>query len=443
MARSATRLGPDEQAVMTPGAAVAGMRLHSRGFAKRPLSFTPPFCANPPLALWWRDGIDAERVNRFQLGRPREAAQAEGCHLVLEARALAVCTPDGIALRFHHLDPTRFRLTGAYLPDREAPARGLTHGSSQDQRPARTPAVLALLVAQAGGVPWGRPSWDGTPADPRLCPERAEAWLRAFTNPPRPRSRVAEATLSCEDHAAQRAQLGWIPRVPATRQGVAPVLSQAPPGDTGPPVAPPPRSPPRALGHSGMVQRWLVGAAPAAWERAAATRKPAPQHANAALPTPLCHLHAPRFGPPHAAHEALAVWATAWKDHRVASSHLTAPQRDAGTGRPPPSPPRQASAWHSQAPVHTAEPTREQAQPAQACWGLGTQSAARARRAPEVRAADKGPSHVAGGLRVLKAPRFFGSSRCVQPPSRLAGVLLVLTLALLVYAGAPRRLRAP
>ena len=54
----------------------------------------------------------------------------------------------------------------------------------------------------------------------------------------------------------------------------------------------------------------------------------------------------------------------------------------------------------------------------------------------------KGQSHVEGGFRFLKDPLFFVSSLFVKKPNRIAGLLMVMTLALLVYSVAQRRLRA-
>ena len=45
------RLVPDPQEVLTPGEAMAGMMLNGLGFANRPLSLTPQFCASKPLDL--------------------------------------------------------------------------------------------------------------------------------------------------------------------------------------------------------------------------------------------------------------------------------------------------------------------------------------------------------------------------------------------------------
>ena len=128
------RLVPDEQEVITPGEAVAGMILNGLGFANRPLSLTPQFFANKPLDLLLREGIEAEMFNRFKLGRTLDEASAYGCNLLFEELALAVCTHEGIDLRFHHLDTTSFGRTGEYIPDRDEHAMCITHGYSKDHR---------------------------------------------------------------------------------------------------------------------------------------------------------------------------------------------------------------------------------------------------------------------------------------------------------------------
>ena len=268
-----TRLVPDEQEVITPGEAVAGMILHGLGFAHRPLSFTPQFVANKPLDLLFREGIAAEMCNRCKRGRTLEDAHAYGCNLLFEERALAVCTHAGIDLRFHHRDTTSFGLTGKSSPARDEHAMCIPHGYSKDHRPDLKQAVLELMVSQDGGVPLVSKSWDGNTSDTRIVQERAEALLSAFKSTPRPRSLVADATLSCEAHAVHLATLGFIPRIPATLKVVAQVVSPALQWATWQPVAPNTRSHPLALGHYGRVQRWLVVYSQAAWERAEATLK--------------------------------------------------------------------------------------------------------------------------------------------------------------------------
>src|SRR5881409_881711 len=64
------RLVPDEQEVLTPGEAVAGMILNGLGFSNRPLSLTPQFFANKPLDLLFREGVHAELFNRLSSAAP-------------------------------------------------------------------------------------------------------------------------------------------------------------------------------------------------------------------------------------------------------------------------------------------------------------------------------------------------------------------------------------
>ena len=53
----------------------------------------------------------------------------------------------------------------------------------------------------------------------------------------------------------------------------------------------------------------------------------------------------------------------------------------------------------------------------------------------------KGPAQAEGSFRFFKDPLFFVSSLFVKKPSRIQGLLMVMTLALLVYSVAQRRLR--
>jgi len=435
------RLVPDEQEVITPGEAVAGMILNGLGFAHRPLSLTPQFFANKPLDLLFREGIEAEMFNRFKLGRTLDDASAYGCNLLFEELALAVCTHEGIDLRFHHLDTTSFGLTGAYIPDRDEHAMCITHGYSKDHRPDLKQAVLELMVSQDGGVPLVSKSWDGNTSDTRVFQERAEALMRAFKDTPSPRYLVADAKLYCEDNAAHLAKLGFITRIPASLKVVSQVIRQALQWDTWQPVDPKTRYQPLALCHYGVVQRWLVVYSQAACERAEATLKKATQREDEAISKQLFHLQAQRFGTPQAAHEALTVLAKAWKYHRVASSQLTEHKRYAGKGRPTPSTPRKASEWQIQAHVQADDEAMEREKHTKACYVLGTNIDASELSDAEVITAYKGQSQVEGGFRFLKDPLFFVSSLFVKKPSRIEGLLMVMTLALLVYSVAQRRLR--
>ena len=379
--------------------------------------------------------------NRFTRGRPLDAASTSGGDRLLQDLALAVCAQAGLALRVNPRDTTRCARSGADVPERDAHAIPIPHGSATEHRPDLQQAVWALLGSQDGGVPGVRKSWDGTPADLAVFQERAQALLSACKNAPSPRSLSAEAQRSHEDHAPHREKIGGIPRLPNTRGVVAQGLTQALPWETWPPCDDHPRSQRLALCHSGMAQRWRVGDAQAARERAAVTGNNATQREAAAIEQPLFPLPAQRVPLPAVAHEALTALAQRWRDPRVESSHLREHQRDAGTGRPTPPPPLTGIAWHRQAHVRPDDETIGHHKQGQACCVLGTTIGPREWWETAVIAASKGQSRVAGGCRCLTDPRCFVSSLLGKKPRRIAGLLMVMPLALLGYAVAQRRLR--
>jgi transposase len=436
-----TRLVPDKQEMITPGEAVAGMILNGLGFANRPLSLTPQFFANKPLDLLFREGIYAEMFNRFKLGRTLDEAYTYGCDRLFQELALAVCAQEGIDLRFNHLDTTSFSLSGEYVPDSDEHAITITHGYSKDHRPDLKQAVLELMVSQDGGVPFVSKSWDGNTSDIQIFQERAQALMHAFTNTPSPRYLVADAKLYHEDNASSLQRIGFITRIPNTLGVVSQVIMQALGWDTWQPFDDNTRYQPLELCHDGMAQRWLVVYSQAALERAAATLTKAKQREHQAITKQLFHLQAKRFGAPSAAQDALAALAKHWTYHRVESYHLSEHKHYAGKGRPTPRTPLQAIEWQIQAQVRSDDATIEHDKQVKACFVLGTNIDASELSHAEVIAAYKGQSQVEGSFRFLKDPLFFVSSLFVKKPNRIEGLLMVMTLALLVYSVAQRRLR--
>src|SRR5438093_6286731 len=169
-----TRIVPDDQEDITTGEAVAGMILNGLGFSDRPLSLTPQFFANKPVALLFREGVSADHFNRFKLGRSLGKVFSYGCDLLFSDIAHPVCRQEGIDLRFNSLDTTSFSLTGAYEPETDTQAMAIIHGYSKDHRPDFKQAVLALMVSQDGGVPLLSQSWDGNASENIVCKERCD-----------------------------------------------------------------------------------------------------------------------------------------------------------------------------------------------------------------------------------------------------------------------------
>ena len=97
--------------------------------------------------------------------------------------------------------------------------------------------------------------------------------------------------------------------------------------------------------------------------------------------------------------------------------------------------------WQIQAQVRPAQEVIEAHKHQSACFVIGTNIQACHVSDAEVIRAYKAQSSVEGGFRFLKDPWFFVSSLFVKKPSRIQGLLTVMTLALLVYSLTQRRLR--
>ena len=155
----------------------------------------------------------------------------------------------------------------------------------------------------------------------------------------------------------------------------------------------------------------------------------------------LFHLQAKRFETPSQAQQALSELANQWRYHQVQSYELIEHKRYAKKGRPMADTPLKAIAWQMQAQVRPDAERLEEAKHHKACFVLGTNIEAEQLSDAEVITGYKGQAHVEGGFRFLKDPLFFVSSLFVKKPSRIQGLLMVMTLALLVYSVAQRRLR--
>ena len=110
-------------------------------------------------------------------------------------------------------------------------------------------------------------------------------------------------------------------------------------------------------------------------------------------------------------------------------------------GRPTKDTPIKEIGWKIQASVVPDPDKIKVRQQRKACFVIGTSIPDKELTDQEVFAGYKGQSAVERGFRFLKEPVFFVSSLFVKKPSRIQGLLMVMTLALLVYSVAQRRMR--
>lgn len=436
-----SRIEPDEREEISTGEAIAGMILNSLGFSNRPMSLTPQFFENKPMALLFRDGVSADSFNRFKLGRSIDKTFSYGCDMLFSEIALSVCQQEDIDLRFNCLDTTSFSLTGEYMPDSDEHAIAITYGYSKDHRPDLKQAILELMVSQDGGVPFMSKSWDGNASDNAIFKERSAALLKEFAASSGPRYLIADSKLYTKKNAPNLTRLPFITRIPGSLSDVDQVIVQALASDQWQPVDDESSYHRVDLCHYGIQQRWLVVCSQAGIHGASKTIAKAQSKEYEKVNKQLFHLQAQRFHSTEAAHKALDAIVQKLRYYRLESSKLTQHKKYARRGKPTADTPIKAIQWQIEGTVGPDDDSVIEEQRRKACFVLGTSIPDAELSDLEVIAGYKGQGAVERGFRFLKSPEFFVSSLFVKKPSRIVGLLMVMTLALLVYSVAQRRMR--
>jgi transposase len=116
-------------------------------------------------------------------------------------------------------------------------------------------------------------------------------------------------------------------------------------------------------------------------------------------------------------------------------------KHDAGKGRPTPTSPIKSIDWQMDAQVRPAHERIAWRKQQSAGCVIGTKIDTSLLSDAEVIRAYKAQAQVERGFRFLKDPLFLVASLFVKKPCRIQGLLMVMTLALLVYAVTQRRWR--
>ena len=156
----------------------------------------------------------------------------------------------------------------------------------------------------------------------------------------------------------------------------------------------------------------------------------------------LFHLQAQRFNTPQDAQKALLPIAKKLKYHRIKHRQIHQHIRYAKKGRPTPETPIREIRWQITADIAPDEEKIQVLRQRKATFVIGTNIFDEQQSDQDIIQAYKGQRAVETGFRFLKDPHFFVSSLFLKKPTRIQALLMVMTLALLVYSVAQRTMRA-
>jgi len=191
-----------------------------------------------------------------------------------------------------------------------------------------------------------------------------------------------------------------------------------------------------------IKQRWLVVHSKAARERAQKTVSRQVKKSQILLEKALFHLQAQRFACEADTKKALDKLVKKQKFHTIVKPVYQSRAVYKGKGRPKVNVAADSFEWQVTAEFELKQESVDAVVEQKSCFVLGTNAKKLSLSNEEILTRYKAQSCVERGFRFLKDPLFFVSSLFIKKPSRIDALLMIMTLSLLIYSIAQRRLRA-
>jgi len=439
------RLQKDEnnQEMITPGEAIAGMIINGLGFSDKPLSLTPHFFETKALETLFRPGISANHFNRHKLGKVLDMAHNYGCEQLFYELSTQSCAHEQIDMRFNSEDTTSFSLTGEYDQDTDENTIKITHGYSKDNRPDLKQVIHELLVSQDAGIPLMMKSWDGNASDNKIFKERAKMLVKYFKKSKSPRYLIADSKLYFENNTPALKQINFITRIPGSINDENKIIADSIKENTWEKLNDQNKFAVKNLTHYGIKQRWIVVYSDKAKERSQKTLEKELKNELNATEKKIWHLSNKPFYCANDAEKAIDELLKKCRYHKVLEKKIIKKEAYAVSGRPKKGNKPTEIYYFVTAKIIRNDDAFNAKLDEKSCYIIGTNVVCTELSAEEVILAYKRQniSIENTGFRFLKDPIFFTSSLFLKKPSRIMGLLMVMTLALLVYSIAQRRMR--
>lgn len=432
----------DEQENISTGEAIAGMIINGLGFTQLPMTLTPKFFENKPLDILFREGMQASYFNRFKLGRALDDVYQYGIEALFSKIALHVCEKEGIKMDYSHLDTSSFSVTGEHLPDSDENEIRITHGYSKDHRPDLKQAVLELVVTQDGAIPFICQCHDGNASDNTVFKDRVAGFVEQIKKGSQPTCVVMDSKGYTKKNAPYLMQMSFITRVPASFALEGTMIDQALRfKDQWHDINDDYRCQSFELGYLNFDQRWVVIWSKGAFDRAVSNLAKQTEKEKNRIEKSLKTLYNQGFNSKEDALNAFERIEETWKFHKVEMVTYEEKIKYAKPGRPTPDTPIKKIEFNIKVDVTENKEYILEQQQRNACFVLATNIDPEKVNDEGILYNYKKQAGVEKGFRFLKDPLFFTSSLFVTKPSRIAGLLMVMTLSLMIYNIAQRRMR--
>lgn len=434
------QVGESEQKVSC-GQGAQAIVLNALGFSSRALYLMPDYMHNKPVDVLIGPGLVAEDFNDDSLGRSLDALYARGVTEVfaqVAARALRVY---GIEHRFVHVDSSSFHLHGQYEveePDTEAIT--ITEGYSRDHRPDLKQVVVQLITSQRSSLPVWLEVLSGNSSDKESFPLSVEAYNQQLGESEAPYY-VMDSAGYAADNLKTLKGMRWLMRVPETlteakrlvKESEKTAMTSLRGGYWGKEVK---------LTYAEVEQRWLVVFSEAAYERELHTLTKKQEKEYLAAEKQWHKLSLQIFNCQEDAQSAAKKFNQGWKFHQ-AVAEVAPVTHYAKPGRPSVGDQPDLIGYALKGNLSLDTDRVETAKRSLGKFIIATNELDVAKLSLVQMLSnytDQGCS-VERGFRFLKDPLFFANSLFLKKPERIMALIMIMGLALLIYALAERQLR--
>lgn len=427
------RIGTSKQEVISPGEAVAGMIYNGLGFTGEALYLSPHFFEDKPLnILFDRNDLVPKNFNADKLGNSLDALHSYGLENLMLELALSACTKENIDTKFKSLDTTSISLEGEYNSKDEEQSIKVKKGFSKDHRPDLKQVIHELLVTQDGGIPLLSKTWSGNANDSIIFKERANKIMEQFKQAKFADILIADSKLYSEANSTNLNNLNFITRIPSSIKELIKHVDKAINENSWTTVDENNKYKSYALVHYGISQRWIVVYSNSAHSRALknAIKKVSSELAN--IKSKIKEINKQNFQCEHDVKKSVGNLIKQSKFHAIDYSvkEITKPNNDkfyrVKTND-----------------INVIENIKQEYIDRKSCYVVGSNVPEEELSNSEViakyKAQNKSIENM--GFRFMKDADMFTSSLFVKTPSRIEGLLFIMTLSLLVYSIAQRKLR--
>ena len=428
------------------GQATQAMVLNALGLSGRALYLMPEYLENKPVDLLIGEGLEAKDFNDDTLGRALDELQQAGITGVFGSLASAAVKEYGIEREFGHVDSSSFSLSGSYDSDyaegirEKYEAVKITYGYSKDKRPDLKQIVVNLITSQRSALPVWLEALDGNSSDQTSFRSTVTDYCEALESEEIPRIICDSAGYTAENLNAWDS-FEWITRVPETirlaQDSIRIVKTEEMEAynDNYKLLS-------FCTWYANVKQRWLLVYSQKAWERETRQLRRKIEKQQKGKEQAWGQLCRQQISCEADAMSTLEAFTKSLKWWKI-ESRIVPIKKYAGRGRPSKNSVEEVIGWRIEGELKVDEKKIEEETRWLGRFILATNVVDEEELSSEeiLESYKSQSSSVERGFRFLKDPMFFADSLFLKSPARIMAMIMVMGLALLIYALAERELR--